>query len=508
SAELVAPQGLEYLRVMVVDDNESAREIMASIFSHLDIQVTLRPGGAASLIELELAQKKGRPYHFVFMDWFMPGMDGIEAVRRIRAMESISETLTVVMVTAYSRDELMEKSKGIRLDGILEKPVNVSQVNDTIQRALQLKTQPVVSDPIKRVNIDACVEKIRGRKVLLVEDNEVNQELATDILVEAGVIVELAKNGVEAIAKVEKNTYDVILMDWHMPIMDGFEATRIIRSREEFANLPILAMTANAMAGDREKCLSVGMNDHIAKPIDVENFLSTVARWMTPKIHPVVNDDLTLQNSSKLALWPELAGVDSAGPRQRLRGNVAQYRKLLKRFMQNQMQADQRIRSQIDANDLQAAQHHAHTLKGLAANIGAEQLTVAARALEHALQSRELEELDRLLLEVAEPLNRLVKTISDLEGVSDEAQIGALGELGNREIDEKLLTAQLHELAQLLADDDSSAVKLATTILPLLKSSRERNEQGNAFEIVIKYVEEYDFQAALLALQAFLDSGD
>ena len=189
---------LSKLRIMAVDDSASARTIMAGILDSWHIQNTVLADGTSALLELASAQQRGEPYHLVLMDWQMPTMDGLEAVRRIRNFEGIADTLAAVMVTAYSRDDLLESAQGLRLDGVVEKPINPSQLLDAIVRTLGGGRAPS-GKPGLRVSYDAMVAQLAGATVLLVEDNEINQELAVDILTEAGLVVDVANNGAEAL---------------------------------------------------------------------------------------------------------------------------------------------------------------------------------------------------------------------------------------------------------------------------------------------------------------------
>ena len=206
----------------------------------------------------------------------------LETLRQMRDLERIADQPATIMVTAYDRDALQESAREFDLSGILEKPVNPSNVLDALMRAVshqresQHAAQALASQPTQTVDL-------RGARILLVEDNDINQELAAELLTEAGGVVEIANNGAEAVDMVRRTAFDAVLMDWQMPVMDGFEATRIIRADARFAQLPILAMTANVMNGDREKCLAVGMNDHISKPIEVGQMLETLARWINSK---------------------------------------------------------------------------------------------------------------------------------------------------------------------------------------------------------------------------------
>jgi two-component system sensor histidine kinase/response regulator len=207
------------------------------------------------------------------MDWKMPGMDGIEASRRIKNHEGLSKIPAIVLVTAYGREEIMQQAEEVGLEGFLLKPVNPSMLFDTIIQAFG-EAVPETSRVAQRHEQEANRSKhIRGANVLLVEDNEINQQVAKEILEGAGLNVTLANDGQEAVNAVKENNYDVVLMDVQMPVMDGYTATREIRKDGRFKELPIIAMTAHAMAGDREKSIEAGMNDHVAKPIDTEGIV-------------------------------------------------------------------------------------------------------------------------------------------------------------------------------------------------------------------------------------------
>lgn len=271
------------LRVMIVDDNESAREIMREIVESFHMSATTAPGAEQAIRELDSAHRNGRPYDVVLMDWQMPHVDGIEAVRRIRSNPEVAQTLTIIMVTAYSRDELLERAKDLRLEGLLEKPVTPSSMLDAITNVCKIRAVVKSPHPQNNRTYEEALAHLRGSHILLVEDNAINRELMVDILTDAGIQVDIAFHGAEAVQKVEHTAYDVVLMDCQMPVMDGFEATARIRSNPRFARLPILAMTASAMVSDQEKCLAVGMSHHIAKPIDIEQLTIMLADWVKRK---------------------------------------------------------------------------------------------------------------------------------------------------------------------------------------------------------------------------------
>lgn len=491
---------LQHLRILVVDDNQSAREIMVGIVESLNLQVQSAADGRAAIQTLETAQQQGHPFHMVMMDWQMPEMDGIAAIRAIRSSEKIAETLATVMVTAFSRDDLLEKARDLRLDGVLEKPVNPSAVLDTINRAMGHMRHNATAHRLPGTAVVAL--QLQGVRVLLVEDNEVNQELASEILREAGVEVTVAGDGAQALERLASQTFDAVLMDWQMPVMDGFEATRRIRAQPAFALLPILAMTANAMAGDREKCLAVGMNDHIAKPIEVDALLGTLARWVSQAKGVSAAAPVGASAPAAAQEAPDLPGMDSATALRRLRGNLPLYRNLLERFATEFARTDQPLQDALSAGDWEAAYRWAHTLKGLAANIGADELQRAAQALEQGLRADHPQNalplvppVTRALLHALDAIahERANRRIPAASGTHTDAP-AAHGAL-----DLPLLQERLDSLAQRLEQSSSDARELLEPITAQL--------QGHGalagFLPIAQQVNDYALDDALAALRAW-----
>jgi CheY-like chemotaxis protein len=222
------------------------------------------------------AAEAGQPYEIAFIDWQMPKLDGIETCKRVRALPGIGTPPHLVMVTAYGREEVMKQAEDTGIDNVLVKPVTSSTLFDTTLSVLGASQQGL-GEAYAAPAMDTV--GTRGTRVLLVEDNEINQEVAIGQLEDAEIDVDLAENGEIAVRMVQEKEYDLVLMDMQMPVMDGIEATRVIRSDPRFETLPIIAMTANAMAADRDRCLEAGMNDHIAKPIDPDQLFSVMLRW-------------------------------------------------------------------------------------------------------------------------------------------------------------------------------------------------------------------------------------
>ncbi len=393
----VPPPDLRGIRVLVVDDNPTSREIFQEMLESFSFEVTLAASGEEGLEEMEKSVGD-RPYDLVVMDWKMPGMDGIEASKRIKQNSRLARIPAIILVTAYGREEIMWQAEAAGLDGFLIKPISPSVMFDTIIQALAKDASKELMPIVTRERSSELLKGLEGARVLLVEDNEINQQVAMEILADAGLIVSLANNGQEGVDAVGANRFDAVLMDVQMPVMDGYTATRTIRSDPRFKDLPIIAMTAHAMAGDQDKSIEAGMNDHVTKPIDPEQLFAALARWITAR-KPLVEQERApeavpqepsaepeLQSgvrSPKEQPFPAaLDGFELAEGLRRLRGNEALYRKLLLSFAAKYTQKAGEIRRALDANDYHKAHEFVHDIKGLAGNLGAVQLQAAAAELE------------------------------------------------------------------------------------------------------------------------------
>lgn len=268
---------LHGLRVLVVDDNATSRLLLEETLTAMAFRISLAENGREALACVSEACKAGNPYRLILLDWNMPGMNGTETARRIREMLTPEQTATIIMVTAFERGEILEEVRDVGIREVLTKPVSPSALFDAIAEALDFSPKPDVgvSSPQKQ-------DQLRGARVLLAEDNSINQQVAREILQIFGVNVDMADDGEEAVKKVRSNVYDAVLMDIQMPHMDGLEAARRIRRDVTPGHLPIIAMTAHAMTGDREKSLEAGMQDHVTKPIDPEALYTTLTRWIRP----------------------------------------------------------------------------------------------------------------------------------------------------------------------------------------------------------------------------------
>jgi len=435
---LTPAPNLRGLKVLVVDDNPTSRDILRDILESLSFEVTLAATGQEGIAEIEKADKD-KPFEIVIMDWKMPGMDGIEASKRIKENPTLRQVPKIVMVTAYGREEVMQKAEKIGLDGFLLKPVNPSVLFDTIIQA-HGEEVPDTSRIAKQQEDADALQLIRGARILLVEDNEINQQVAKEILEGADLIVSLADDGQQAVNKLKDNSYDVVLMDIQMPVMDGYTATKAIRKWEGGmrnkgkAQIPIIAMTAHAMAGDEEKSLAAGMNGHVTKPIDPDQLFSTLQKWIQPgeKPDPTRKADVSDAKAAlkekappELTLPDALPGFDLAEGLKRLQGNQKLYRKLLLDFGADYTQVAAEIHAALDKKDFKHAHSLVHNLKGLAGNLSATKLQAATIDLEKLIKGDQKKaaskkQLDQKFKKLEKTINQALAAVQTLGPVAAE----------------------------------------------------------------------------------------
>ncbi len=495
---LPVPPQFQGLRVLVVDDNPSAREIFVSMLTALGFDARAVFGGVLAIGAVAQARTEGRPYGLVLMDWKMPGMNGLDTLAGIRAdAAGIDAAPACIMVTAFHREALLEaaRQRELPLDGVLNKPVSASTLLDQISFVFGGVTGQ--SRKTQRQSSYRDDERaLRGAWLLLVEDNEVNQEVAQHILNDAGIRVDIASNGAIALAKIEENAYDGVLMDCQMPVMDGYQATRKLRQDPRYSDLPVIAMTANAMVGDKEKCLDAGMNDFIAKPIDVAQLFGTLARW----IAPAAPQEMTVVVAQPEAELPVIAGLKMAEAMRRVGGNATLMRKLLDRFVETQFDAMQRIVAAIENNQLETAIREAHTLKGLAGNIGAGGLADSAARVEHLLSLGSHDGLPQALAACTLALDELVPKI--VLAMQSRGNVPEPGNTVVAAVDRAHLEAGLRELSQLLQQDDAQAVKHLDGIGPVLVAAGQAEHARQ----LKRMLGQYDFEGALAQLGEVADA--
>ena len=491
---------LKGLRVLAVDDNATAREILMDILDSFDFVTTGVHSGKEALEAIEAAEREGaQPFDLIVMDWMMPQMDGVETTRRIQERLAASEggPPPVIMVTAYGREEAADAAEGVRFSGILAKPVSPSTLLDAVMEAFGHEVESVGRGGHYAEEEMAAAAKLRGARVLLVEDNEINQELALELLAGGGITAQVAENGQQALEILENERFDGVLMDCQMPVMDGFEATRRIRQQERFKALPVIAMTANVMAGDRERVLDAGMNDHIGKPINVREMFTTMAKWIVPSelAGELAVESKAAPSTAEPAVdeegLPELPGIDTQAGLATTQNNLKLYRKLLGKFRDSQRDFERQFHAARDDEDPAAAERCAHTLKGVAGNIGAKEVQAAAKALEFACKE-EAPNVEALLTVVVARLEPVIDALEALDRPAEQAT-------GGGELDRAAIAPLVGRLRELLEDDDTDATEVIDELAPLLAGT----PHAERLEAVAASIGEYDFEEALEALGAF-----
>jgi CheY-like chemotaxis protein len=388
-------------------------------------EVTVAASGPEGISELERAPQD-QPFELVVMDWKMPEMDGIEASGRIKSPPGLIKIPAIILVTAYGREEVVQQAEQVGLDGFLLKPVSPSLLFDATMQAFG--EAPAEKSRVGRTGQKKAeaLKNIRGAHVLLVEDNEINQQVAREILEGAGLNVSLAGNGQEAIDAINKNEYDAVLMDVQMPVMDGYTATREIRNlKSEIRNVPIIAMTAHAMAGDADKSIAAGMSDHVTKPIDPDQLFGTLQKWIPPgkkrvQVEPPEGSTAAITtgvSEPEVEKFPvSLPGFDLEDGLKRLQWNEQLYRKLLLDFGAKYAGAADEIRQALDARDFEQAHSLVHNLKGLAGNLAATDLQAAAIEMEKLVKSGmkkglSKQRLNQIFVELKKALQAALKSV-------------------------------------------------------------------------------------------------
>ena len=404
------------LRALVVDDNEQAREILTENLRLFALRAESVSSGEDAIRELVAADSTD-PYGLVLMDWQMPGMDGLEASQIIKRGGRLQHIPEISIVTAFGREDIRAKAAEIGIDNYLLKPISPSMLYDSLMDIFATAQDDRGSRHRKEVTNTADATGIR---VLLVEDNEMNQQVATELLQSAGAIVTVANHGGEAVemltAKEEAPPFDVVFMDMQMPVMDGLTATKVLRTKPYLQKLPIIAMTAHALVEERQRCLDAGMNDHVGKPIDPDVLFATLIRWAHPRpataapVTPAATEvgqasapEVKQPAAPGEVIVPEIEDVDVAGGIKRVAGNKKLYRSLLTQFAEKQGDAGHEISEALKSNDPKLAERIAHTVKGVAGNLGIATVQSSAAVVEKAIREGDpatedlLKEFDKVL---------------------------------------------------------------------------------------------------------------
>ncbi len=385
----IIPAELNNINVLIVDDNSTSREVLTEYVKDFSINsVAVDNGIEAIQIIRQRHEQSEKGFQLVLMDYSMPGLNGFQTAEKINEILSIEERPKYILVTGYGRDEILNGAEKHDFVGFVLKPVNQSLLFNTIMQAFGKERKDLRK---KRVdNYPEGFDEIRGSRILLTEDNLINQQVAIELLESEGFFVEVANNGEESIQMVKDFSFDIILMDLQMPVMGGYEATKIIRETQEYNALPIVAMTADAMSGVRESVMNIGMNDYITKPIDTNSLWKTLVTWIKPGERNLPEEYIStlksIKNRSEDLVIPNIEGINTELGLDRVGNNKKLYKKLLLQFCSEYKTFNRDISGLLLLEEKDQAIRMSHTIKGVAGNIGAIELQNFGELLERSIK--------------------------------------------------------------------------------------------------------------------------
>ena len=419
-----SPPARGQLRVLVVDDSASARAALENLLTSQGFLVDSAECGEDAL---GLLLDGSRRYDLILLDQRLPGLDGLQLARFVSTLPQLAATPAILMAPLDAPELLTAEAEQGAIRAVVAKPIR--------RRSLLARVSQVLAGVADDANFDGrpgldpeTAATLRGRRVLLVEDNEVNREVASELLQLAGIDVEIATNGQEAVRRTSTSSYDAVLMDLHMPVMDGVQATRTIRANPATERIPVIAMTASVLQEDRRRCLEAGMNDHVSTPITPSRLYTTLAYWMlngTGETPPASRSQrAALRNATAQRIVSQLAGegpstdgaLATTAALERISGNVRLYRRLLEKFSEGHQRSPAAIGEALARNDTPAAIHRVHALTGAAANVGAEQVYEVAQRLERALREERIVEARDILVELDAAISRVLPTMAAVIG--------------------------------------------------------------------------------------------
>ena len=501
---LLLAEDFKGMKALVVDDNRTARQTLKRILESFQFKVVVAGTGKEGLRILKASTKEGNGFDLVLVDWKMPLMDGMETARHIKNNLDLARIPTVIMVTAYGSEEILAQAEEVGLDGFVTKPASASTLLDSIMSALGKEMGFRIKGAFKPLRKAGGLDGIAGARILLAEDNEINQQVACELLKSVDFTVTVAANGQEALDLLQRNEFDAVLMDVQMPVMDGLSAAKKIRElTSEKSNIPIIAVTAHAMAGDREKSIQAGMNDHVNKPLDPEELLAVLVKWIKPidrqlpeKTKRLKSKDVRLKNKISL---PHLPQFDIKAALARLGGSRNAFVRLVNKFAVGHLNAVDDIAAGLKAGSTKKALKLTHTLKGVAGNIGAVDLHKLTIHLEQAIKKGMPKEIESQLDLTRNSLGQVlsaIKQINEITAKDMHSKIAA--EQGHAPLDADKITFALAKMKQLLESKSFRAGQHLESLFELLKGIKVQKEL-NALE---QLVTQYKFKGALVVIDS------
>ncbi len=507
--DLMLPDDLQRIRTLVVDDNTANLTAFQDLMRVLNLDVQGVNSGERALLTYRQSLEKERPFQLVLVDWLMPGMDGEETALLIK--DALNKHSTkhdppkIIQLIPFGLEEgIKSRAREAGVDGFVSKPATISQIFDSIVEVFDKTIAPIYQPSKVFIDYEKITREVGGARILLVEDNMINQVVATEIIQDVGIWVETANNGEEALTILERSTFDLVLMDIQMPGMGGFETTRRIRSDNRFQKLPIIAMTAHAVEGYRQRCLDVGMNDHISKPVRRQTLYEVLAQWLPERkqkaIPPPTTSAVKPAGPSPPSELPlDLPGFQIAEALERLGGKVWLLKNLLLELRRDYADGARKIRKIMqnrDPNGLKGAHHLVHTIKGVAAAVSAVRLRDSAARLEEALEEKETDDFPALITEFEKTLQETVKTIDGLQ-IKKRTTIPEDDETDRGKIGTTDIKAAIQELTELVERQNYKSKMVFARISPLL-TNPEIRETTERLESCLG---RYDFRNAKIHLK-------
>jgi two-component system sensor histidine kinase/response regulator len=494
----VVPPDLAERPALIVEDTETSRALLETLLRSWSIPTVSVATAEEGLGLLELHNRKGGkdPFGLVVLDWMLPGMNGLDAAGRIRARDE-THTLPIVLISAYAGKEEEARCEALGVNVFLPKPITASSLFDAVVQAQGARVHAA------RRALDAPLAKEFDARMLLAEDNEANQMVASELLSRLGIEIEIANNGREALDMVRAapDRYAAVLMDVQMPEMDGLAATRALREIPALGKLPILAMTANAMKADLDACLAAGMDDHIAKPIERRTLVETLRRWL-PARRTSSEDGSRRPRPGGGPDIPWLEGVDVAGSLDRLGIEFETFRKMLVRFADGRAGMFDPLRAAVAAGEGDAVARYAHAIAGASGNLGADGLRAAAKALEHAGRNGErdlvplLGDLETQEVVVFRSIETLREATTPAAADSTDLLISAEASGVLARLQTALGDFDLSAATTALAELDSVPMSGATTVLAQLRRHVDNYEYDEARVIATQLLEQIGGQGS------------
>ncbi|MEO5370485.1 MAG: response regulator [Magnetococcus sp. DMHC-1] len=506
------PESVRRLHILIVDDHPLARTAILNHVTACGFTADAVASGAAALTILKSTPAEVPTFDLIILDWIMPEMDGMATLQNIQTLfktqtASIHTPKSILLsVCSQEKAAAHARSLNLHINALLEKPVSRFRLLDAILTIFG--EQPLQKQHMSQILVTEAEfrQQIGTIRILLVEDNDFNRQVAQELLERVGILVDHARHGAEAIDKIQNTPYDGVLMDIQMPVMDGFSATRHLRADARFGTLPIIAMTAHTMPEEQQKCLDAGMNAHIAKPIHPGQLYSVIAQWIRPATPatlppntsfpatlPMVVPDISQDESS--AELPDVPGVDLSAGLERMGHNLPVYLRLLIRFRDDYANTGSRLQSALEQGDSAAVRQLAHTLKGVAGNIGANDLHQAATDLEAAFKQNDIQKQIRAREHFDQTMATLLQALAVVQPVS-EPLTKAPPETSRATVDPTRILTLLTELATLLLRNSFET----STVRNSLRQYLQETPASPLFLELEKHLSRYDFEGAMQKL--------